>query len=64
MAYQIGTSNNNKLIFDALDETVKKRLDAYQLVHSGCGYKYTSEIFRSKLKSENGAEYVRSWKTH
>lgn len=49
VAYKIGTSNNNKLVFDTLDEAVTKHPHAHPLFHSDRGFQYTSKVFRSKL---------------
>lgn len=49
VAYKIGTSNNNKLVFDTFDEAVKKNPKAHPLFHSDRGSQYTSKTFRAKL---------------
>lgn len=49
VAYKIGTSNNNKLVFDTLDEAVTKHPNAHPLFHSDRGFQYTSKVFRAKL---------------
>lgn len=49
VAYKIGTSNNNKLVFDTLDDAVTKHPNAHPLFHSDRGFQYTSKVFRAKL---------------
>ncbi len=49
VAYAIGHSNNNKLVFDTFDAAVQKYPDAKPLFHSDRGYQYTSKVFRTKL---------------
>ena len=49
VAYKIGTSNNNKLVFDTFDEAVKKNPNVHPLFHSDRGFQYTSKSFRAKL---------------
>ena len=47
--YKIGTSNNNKLVFDTFDEAIEKNPNAHPLFHSDRGFQYTSKHFRAKL---------------
>lgn len=49
VAYKIGLSNNNQLVFDTFDEAVALNPDAHPLFHSNRGFQYTSKSFRSKL---------------
>lgn len=49
VAYKIGMSNNNKLVFDTFDEAVAKYPNAHPLFHSDRGFQYTSKAFRAKL---------------
>ena len=49
VAYKIGTSNNNKLVFDTFDEAIEKNPNAHPLFHSDRGFQYTSKHFRAKL---------------
>lgn len=51
VAYKIGSSNNNKLVFDTFDEAVENHPNAHPLFHSDRGFQYTSKIFRAKLES-------------
>lgn len=50
VAYKIGSSNNNQLVFDTFDEAVLKNPDAHPIFHSDRGYQYTSKIFHQKLE--------------
>lgn len=49
VAYKIGISHNNKLVFDTFDEAVAKYPNAHPLFHSDRGFQYTSKVFRAKL---------------
>lgn len=49
VAYKIGLSNNNQLVFDTFDEAVSLNPDAHPLFHSDRGFQYTSKIFHNKL---------------
>jgi len=49
VAYRIGTSNNNQLVFDTFDEAIRLNPTAHPLFHSDRGYQYTSKAFHSKL---------------
>ena len=49
VAYRIGTSNNNQLVFDTFDEAISLNPTAHPLFHSDRGYQYTSKAFHSKL---------------
>ena len=51
VAYKIGSSNNNKLVFDTFDEAVENNPNAHPLFHSDRGFQYTSKIFRARLES-------------
>lgn len=50
VAYKIGDSNNNQLVFDNFDEAVALYPDAHPLFHSDRGFQYTSRIFYNKLQ--------------
>lgn len=50
VAYKIGESNNNQLVFDNFDEAVALNPDAHPLFHSDRGFQYTSKIFYNKLQ--------------
>ena len=49
VAYKIGASNNNQLVFDTFDNAVVANPRAHPLFHSDRGYQYTSKIFHAKL---------------
>lgn len=53
VAYKIGSSNNNQLVFDTFDDAVAKNPNAHPLFHSDRGYQYTSKIFHSKIMAAN-----------
>lgn len=52
VAYTIGNSNNNKLVFDTFDAAIKKYPDAKPLFHSDRGFQYTCKLFRAKLDTQ------------
>ncbi len=49
VAYKIGTSNNNQLVFETFDEAVENNPTAHPLFHSDRGFQYTSKHFQHKL---------------
>ena len=49
VAYKIGTSNNNQLVFDTFDEAIENSPTAHPLFHSDRGFQYTNKAFHSKL---------------
>ena len=49
VAYKIGDSNNNDLVFKTFDEAVALNPDAHPLFHSDRGFQYTSKTFHQKL---------------
>lgn len=53
VAYRMGESNNNQLVFDTFDEAVAENPDAHPLFHSDRGFQYTSKLFNAKLKAAN-----------
>ena len=53
VAYKIGESNNNKLVFDPFDESVKNNSNAHPLFHSDRGFQYTNKMFNAMLKAHN-----------
>lgn len=53
VAYKIGESNNNKLVFDTFDEAVKNNPNAHPLFHSDRGFQYTNKTFNAMLKAHN-----------
>lgn len=53
VAYKIGTSNNNQLVFETFDEAVTNNPTAHPLFHSDRGFQYTNKIFHTKLVTQN-----------
>lgn len=53
VAYKIGDSNNNKLVFDTFDEAVKNNPNVHPLFHSDRGFQYTNKMFNAMLKAHN-----------
>ena len=49
VAYKIGDSNNNDLVFRTFDEAVSLNPNAHPLFHSDRGFQYTSKTFHQKL---------------
>ena len=52
VAYVIGDSNNNPLVFDTFDRAVSANPDARPIFHSDRGFQYTSNVFRQKLENQ------------
>lgn len=50
VAYVLGDSNNNQLVFDTFDQAVTLNPDAKPIFHSDRGYQYTSRAFHHKLE--------------
>nr|WP_097677634.1 IS3 family transposase [Schnuerera ultunensis] len=50
VAFKIGHSNNNQLVFDTLEEAIKNNPKAKPLIHSDRGYQYTSYGFKRMLE--------------
>ncbi len=53
VAYRIGTSNNNQLVFDTFDDAVVANPGAHPLFHRDRGYQYTSKVFHTKLEDKH-----------
>jgi len=51
VAYRIGDSNNNPLVFDTFDEAVRNNPDAHPLFHSDRGFQYTNRTFHAKIET-------------
>ena len=51
VAYRIGDSNNNPLVFDTFDDAVKNNPNAHPLFHSDRGFQYTNRIFHAKIEA-------------
>lgn len=49
VAFKIGESNNNELVFSTFDEAIENNPDAHPLFHSDRGFQYTSKAFHQKL---------------
>ena len=49
IAYKIGDSNNNELVFATFDEARSLYPDAKPIFHSDRGFQYTNKIFHQKL---------------
>lgn len=49
VAYKLGHSNNNDLVFKTLDRALEVYPDAKPMFHSDRGYQYTSRGFKNKL---------------
>ena len=47
VAYVIGDSNNNALVFETFDKAVKANPGAHPIFHSDRGYQYTSRRFHN-----------------
>ena len=56
VSYVLGTSNNNKLVFDTLDKAITANPTAAPLFHSDRGFQYTSKIFKNKLDDINATQ--------
>ena len=49
IAYKLGESNNNALVFETFDETTALYPQAKPIFHSDRGFQYTNKIFHQKL---------------
>ena len=49
IAYKLGDSNNNELVFTTFDEAVSLYPNARPIFHSDRGFQYTNKIFHQKL---------------
>ncbi len=49
VAFKIGDSNNNHLVFSTFDEAIERNPDAHPIFHSDRGYQYTNKAFHQKL---------------
>ena len=49
VAFKIGDSNNNHLVFSTFDEAVQLNPDARPIFHSDRGFQYTNKTFHKKL---------------
>ena len=51
VAYRIGDSNNNLLVFDTFDDAVRDNPNAHPLFHSDRGFQYTNRTFHAKIEA-------------
>lgn len=49
ISYVLGHSNNNKLVFDTLDQATKLLDSEHPLIHCDCGFQYTSHGFKRRI---------------
>lgn len=56
VSYVLGTSNNNRLVFDTLDKAIITNPTATPLFHSDRGFQYTNKTFKSKLDAINAKQ--------
>lgn len=49
VSYVVGPSNNNKLVFDTLDQAIITNPKAKPIFHSDRGFQYTNKLFKQKL---------------
>ena len=49
VAFKIGDSNNNDIVFSTFDEAVRLNPDAHPIFHSDRGFQYTNKSFHQKL---------------
>ena len=49
VAYELGNSNNNQLVFDTFEKAVNFNSEAHPLVHSDRGIQYTNKEFKNRL---------------
>ena len=49
VGYVFGHSNNNDLVFKTLDVALEASPGASPIIHSDCGFQYTSNGFKEKL---------------
>ena len=49
VAYVIGDSNNNPLVYETFEQAVTMNPDAHPIFHSDRGFQYTSNVFHQKL---------------
>ncbi|KLA26577.1 hypothetical protein B4077_2361 [Bacillus cereus] len=54
ISYVLGHSNNNKLVFQTLDQAINLlKANEQPLIHSNRGYQYTSHGFKRKIEKAN-----------
>ena len=52
VSYVVSTRNDNKLVFDTLEQAILANSDAHPLFHSDRGFQYTSKAFQFKLSKQ------------
>lgn len=52
IAYELGNSNNNDLVFKTFDKAVKLNPNAKPIFHSDRGFQYTNKVFANKLEQQ------------
>lgn len=57
VSYEVGTSNNNRLVFNTLDKALEANPGARPLLHSDRGFQYTCAAFNEKIR---GAQMTQS----
>lgn len=50
VSFMIRDSNNNALVFDTLDDAIRKNPNAHPLLHSDRGFQYTNRVFHKKFE--------------
>jgi putative transposase len=56
VSYVLGSSNNNQLVFNTLDQAIAANPDAKPLFHSDRGFQYTNRTFKNKLDNINAIQ--------
>lgn len=56
VSYVLGTSNNNRLVFDTFDLAVVNNPKARPLFHSDRGFQYTHKDFKAKLDKQQATQ--------
>ncbi|WP_223067769.1 IS3 family transposase [Paenibacillus caui] len=51
VSYVLGHSNNNKLVFETLNQAIQAAPDTTPMLHSDRGFQYTSLAFKRRLKA-------------
>lgn len=51
VAYVLGHSNNNPLVFETIDKAISSNPGVKPLLHSDRGFQYTSRFFQAKLEA-------------
>ena len=52
IAFKLGDSNNNELVFSTFDEAVALYPKAKPIFHSDRGFQYTNKLFKAKLDKQ------------